>query len=426
MNSRDLVIAALNHTHTNRIPMDFGATSVTGMHVSCVAALREAYGLEKRPVKVHEPYQMLGMIDEDLKQALGVDVEGVSPRNTLFGFPLGDWKPWRTPWGQEVLVPGAFNTTEDASGNVLIYPQGDLHAKPSGMMPQGGYFFDTLIRQEAIDEDRLNPEDNLEEFGFVSESVLDYFRAETARARATGRAVVANFGGTALGDIALVPAPFLKKPKGIRDIAEWYMATAARPDYVHAIFERQCEIALANLAKLKDAVGDAVDAVFVCGTDFGTQSGTFCSPETFRNLYLPYYRQINDWIHRNTAWKTFKHSCGAVGGFMPLFVEAGFDIINPVQCSAVGMDPRELKIKFGKQLVFWGGGVDTQKILPFGTPAQVREQVAARCRIFGEGGGFVFNAIHNIQARTPVENIVAMVETVRGLSLSQSESGGAA
>jgi uroporphyrinogen-III decarboxylase len=128
---------------------------------------------------------------------------------------------------------------------------------------------------------------------------------------------------------------------------------------------------------------------------------------------MPYYRQVNDWIHKNTRWRTFKHSCGAVEKFILAFIESGFDILNPVQCSAAGMAPEALKQKYGRHLVFWGGGVDTQQILPFGTPQQVREQVLSRCQAFSQSGGYVFNTVHNIQAQTPVENIVAMVEAVR-------------
>jgi uroporphyrinogen-III decarboxylase len=231
-----------------------------------------------------------------------------------------------------------------------------------------------------------------------------------------GRAVVATFGGTGFGDIALVPGLNLKQPRGIRDIAEWYISTAARKPYVHAVFERQCEVGLANLARIHAAVGNDVDAVFVCGTDFGTQTSSFCSVATLRELWLPYYRRVNDWIHANTSWRSFKHSCGAVEKFVPSFIEAGFDILNPVQCSAAGMDPQTLKSRHGERIVFWGGGVDTQKTLPFGTPGEVRREVQERCRIFGRGGGFVFNTVHNVQAGTPVENVVAMVETVRGFS----------
>ncbi len=418
MNPRERVLAALNHRAPDRIPIDFGGTATTGIHVSCVAALRDYYGLEKRLVKVHEPYQMLGWIEDDLKNAMGIDVEGAVPYKTIFGFPNENWKEWRTPWGLEVLVSEHFRTTRDAAGDLYIYPQGDTGAPPSGHMPEGGYFFDTIIRQEPIDDSKLDPQDNLEEFQPITRAELEHLRKETRRAGATGRAVIATFGGTAFGDIALVPAPFLKRPKGIRDISEWYMSTVTRRDYIHKVFSKQCETALANLEKIHQAVGDAVDAVFICGTDFGTQTSAFCSVETFRELYFPYYKRVNDWIHGHTTWRCFKHSCGAVEKFIESFLECGFDILNPVQCSATGMDPRLLKKKYGSRLVFWGGGVDTQHVLPFGTETQVRQQVRERCEIFsrgqrGEGGGFVFDTVHNIQARTPVRNITAMIETVR-------------
>ena len=408
--SRDRLAATLSHKQPDRIPIDFGGTAVTGVHASCVAALREYYSLEKRPVRVHEPFQMLALLDEDLQDAMGVDVTGIFARNTMFGFPAERWKPWLFN-GLEVLVPGDFNIQIDNRGDNLIYPEGDTSVPPSGRMPRGGYFFDCIVRQQPIDEDHLDPADNTEDFLPISQLELDHL-AHAAKQVGPKRGVIAGFGGTAFGDIALVPGPFLKHPKGIRDVTEWYVSTSSRQSYIHRIFERQCEVALANLERIHAVVGDAVQAIFVCGTDFGTQTSAFCSVKTLRALYFPYYKIINDWIHAHTTWKTFKHSCGAVSKFLPTFIEAGFDILNPVQCSATGMEPEQLKANFGNQLVFWGGGVDTQKTLPFGTPAEVREQVLRRCEIFAPGGGFVFNSIHNVQAQTPVENIVAMIDAV--------------
>jgi hypothetical protein len=409
--SRERLVTTLNHKQPDRIPIDFGGTAVTGVHASCVAALRDYYGLEKRPVRIHEPFQMLAQVDDDLKDAIGIDVVGVFSRNTMFGFPAEKWKSWEFN-GMEVLVPDGFNTTVDAEGYTLIYPEGDTTAPASGRMPRDGYFFDCIVRQEPLDEAKLNPVDNMEEFSLVTQEDLDHLARATREASTTGRGVIASFGGTAFGDIALVPAPFLKHPKGIRDITEWYVSTSSRQDYVHKVFERQCEIAIQNLERIYAVVGDSVHAVFVCGTDFGTQTSSFCSVKTFRTLYFPYYKYVCDWIHSHTPWKIFKHSCGAVAKFIPSFIEAGIDILNPVQCSATGMAPEELKANFGDALVFWGGCVDTQHVLPYGTPAEVREQVLRRCEIFAPGGGFVFNTTHNIQAKTPVENIVAMLDAV--------------
>ncbi len=413
MTSRERLQAALNHREPDAIPIDFNGTAVTGMHVKCVIALRDHYGLEKRPVRVHEPYQMLGWIEEDLQTALGIDVEGVYGPETMFGFRNENWRPWRMDDGSEVLVSEHFRVTQAENGDTLIHPKGDLSAPPSGRMPKGGFFFDTIVRQEPLVEDRLNPEDNLEEFEPITDLALDHFEEAGRRAAATGRGVIASFGGTALGDIALVPAPFLKRPRGIRDIEEWYVSTLTRRPYVRRVFERQTEIALANLEKIHGRVGDRIDAAFLCGTDFGTQSSTFCSVDTFVELYEPFYKRINDWVHSHTVWKTFKHSCGAVAPLIPRFIESGFDILNPVQVSARGMDAEKLKAEFGAEIVFWGGGVDTQKTLAFGTPEEVREEVLRRCEVFGQGGGFVFNSIHNIQANVPVLNIAAMFEAVK-------------
>jgi hypothetical protein len=414
MTSKERFDLTINHRQPDKVVVDFGATSVTGIHVLSVENLRRYYGLEHKPVRITDPYQMLGEIDQELIDILGVDVIGARGKNNSFGFynhePL---KPYTTPWGQEVLVPEGFNTTEDANGNVLMHPGGDISAPASGLMPKTGYFFDAIIRQQPLDEDNLDPKKNTEEYGLVSDSDLIYWKETTQKARATGKAVVAGLGGTALGDIAHIPGIKLKNPKGIRDITEWYMSILIRPDYIKSIFEYQTEIAIENFSRLFNVIGDNIDVVYICGTDFGTQDSTFCSPEEFDELWLPYYRKINDWVHSNTNWKTFKHSCGAVEPFMSRFISAGFDIINPVQINASGMDPVHLKKTYGKDLVFWGGGIDTQKTLPYATPERVREEVLKLCEIFAKDGGFVFNTVHNIQANVPVENIVAMVEAIK-------------
>ncbi|OQY31213.1 MAG: methyltransferase [Spirochaetaceae bacterium 4572_59] len=411
MTSKEKISRALNH-QSGPVPIDFGSNAVTGMHISTVAAMREHYGLEKIPVKVIEPYQMLGEVDNELKNAMAVDTDGLLTRGTMFGFPLENWKEWTTPWGQDVLVPGDFNIYNEGS-DIYIYPKGDTSAPASGHMPEGGYFFDTIIRQEVLDEENLTAEDNLEEFGHLTDEDIEYYKKQKVLIDRSNRGIIASIGGCGLGDIALVPGPMMTHPKGIRDVTEWYISTVLRQDLLHEIFDRQTDIALGNLEQMHKILGDSIHAAFICGTDFGTQDSSFCSTDTFDELYMPYYKKVNNWIHENTNWKTFKHCCGAVENFMSHFIESGFDIINPVQCSAAGMDPKVLKERYGKDLVFWGGGVDTQKTLPFGTPEEVRVEVLERCEIFSKEGGFVFNAIHNVQAKTPIENIVAMIEAVK-------------
>ena len=182
--SRRRVLDALNHRQPDRVPIDFGATAVTGIHVSCVARLRDYYGLAKRPVKVHEPYQMLGLVEDDLKEAMGLDVEGVFPRKTMFGFRNENWKEW-TLNDLEVLVPEKFATTVDANGDTLIYPEGDRSAEPSARMPKGFHFFDTIVRQKHFDEDHLDPADNLEEFALITDDDLEAFATDARQAAGT-------------------------------------------------------------------------------------------------------------------------------------------------------------------------------------------------------------------------------------------------
>jgi len=413
--SRQRLQAALEHRQPDRVCVDFGATFVTGIHVSIVHRLRQRLlGDDNYRVKVIEPYQMLGEVDDQLRAALGIDVIGVLPRKSIFGTQQQSWKPFTLPDGTPCLVPGTFNVTPAPDGGWLMYPEGDTSAPASAHMPAGGYFFDSIVRQEPIDEDKLNPADNLEEFGLLGQDDLAWFqnRKQWFEDRKECGTILI-IPGSAFGDIALVPAPFLKHPKGIRDISEWYISTKTRRKYVEAVFEKQCEYALQNLATLMDLYGDVVQVALITGTDFGTQRGPFISVADYRALYKPYHKRVNDLIHGRSKWKTFIHSCGSVYALLPDFIDAGFDILNPVQCSAAEMDPVRLKREFGEDLVFWGGGVDTQQTMAFGTPDQVYAEVRQRIDIFNRDGGFVFDAIHNVQGNTPIENVEAMFRAIR-------------
>jgi hypothetical protein len=423
MTGRERVLAALNYEAVDRVPVDLGGTLGTGAHVSVISQLRRAMGLDKAAerVKVVEPYQMLGEVAEDLREALEIDVVNLPGPKNFFGFENTGWKPWRTFDGTDVLVAEKFNTEPEANGDIHQYPEGDKTAAASAKMPKEGFYFDSIIRQEPIDESKLRPEDNLGEFGPVSDEDLKIYERQAEDLYTnTDLAITAGFPGTAFGDIALVPAPFMKEPKGIRDIEEWYISTVTRKAYIKEVFSRQAEITIANLKKIYQAVGDKVHVLWLDGSDLASQNSLFCSPEGYRELYQPYSRKLNDWIHEHTKWKTMKHCCGGCEPLIEGFIEAGFDILNPIQTSAKGMGAEQLVDKYGGRIVFWGGGVDTQQTLPFGTADEVREQVAERVEIFGRKNGFIFNTIHNIQCNTPVENVLAMFEAlgrdVKGLS----------
>jgi len=414
MTSRERLATTLRHQQPDRVCVDFGSTAVTGMAVRIVSQLRHRLlGDPSYRVKVTEPYQMLGEIDEELREALGIDVMSVSAPKNMFGFANRGWKPFTLFDGTDVLVPEEFRVTTDANRNLLIYPEGDTTVPPCARMPEGGYFFDAISRQEPIVEEELDPAANLGEFALLTEDDLRHYEAEAGRTVVRKKGSVVGIPGTGFGDIALVPALGSRHTPGIRDVEEWYVSTSARRDYVYKVFEGQCAIALQNLEKLIARLGDTVQVGFVTGTDFGAQTGSFISRKAYLELYQPFHRIINDYIHTHSSWKTFIHSCGSVINLIPDFIDAGFDILNPVQTSAAGMDPVTLKKTFGKDLVFWGGGVDTQKTLPYGTPDDVYREVRDRIRILGEGGGFVFNTVHNIQANVPIENVEAMFRALR-------------
>ena len=356
---------------------------------------------------------MAALVPPELADRMGVDAAAAISRGGPFGLPRENFKPWQMPDGPEILVPGLFNPTPDGSGGWYAHPQGDTSCPPSGHMPTKCYYFDNIERKVEFDEDALDPADNLEEYAILGKEDAEYIIRSVEDAYATGRAVILNAPGAAFGDISWITGSGLKNPKGIRTIEEWYMSPLLRPDYVKEVFDRQSDIILANLKIINDACGNKIDVAYTCGTDFAHQNGPFISTPVFREIWMPYYRKVNDWIHVNTKWKTLKHSCGAVVPLIPSFIDSGFDALNPVQTSAVGMDPTGLKKEFGRDITFWGGGVDTQYVLPRGAPDEVRKQVLQRCEIFGRDGGFVFNPVHNVQNDVPVENIVAVIDAVR-------------
>jgi hypothetical protein len=422
MTSRQRVIEAINHREPDYVPLDLGGCGQTGISASTLYRLRKAYGLSEHPVGICEPMQMRGTVEPDLLEKIGADVVPLYNRGNLFGLSGKICKPWKMSDGTPVLMSDDFEYDISEKGDTWVFPCGDRDAPYSLHMPAGGYFFDNIYRSPPVDEDNLTPiEDYKDNYALNTEEDCIYWERESKRlCEETDFAVMGVKGGMGLGDVAEIPGPFLKKPRGIRDIEGWLMAHILYPDYVRSIFEYQTEIALKNLEMYRQAVGNRIQVIWLSGTDFGTQCSLMQSRKTFLNLYRPYYKKVNDWVHQNTSWKTFYHSCGAVEPLIEDFIDMGMDILNPVQCSAAGMDPKRLKETYGNRIVFWGGGVDTQKTLPMGTPDEVREEVRQRLEIFSPGGGFVFAAIHNIVAKVPPENIIAMLDTIRefrGLSV---------
>jgi len=414
MTSRERLIAALNHREPDKVPVDFGGTTVTGIHAQALDRLHKFLGIEDRTVRVYEPMQMLGIIEEDIALSLGSDVIGLYAPGTLLGYTNDKWKPWQLPGGTNVLIGEGFQVTYNDDGSLYAYPKGNLNAPPSAKMPAEGIYFDNLIRQEDLGSHTFNARtDYADQYTVFSEEECRYYE-QTSKALYENSecAVFGNFFLGGVGDIFHIPAAWLEYPKGIRDIEEWIIAHYQHPDYVKELFDMQTEIQLKNLELYHQAVGNRIVAIAISGTDFGGQNSLLISKDMYREFYKPYHKTFNDWVHEHTEWKTFSHTCGSITPLMDEFIEAGFDILNPVQFSAADMDLDTLKQRFGSRVVFWGGGVNPQATLPFGTPEEVREETRNNVEILAKGGGFICGTVHNIQAPTPPESIVAFFESI--------------
>jgi hypothetical protein len=412
--SRERMRLALNHQQPDRAPVDLGSTLVTGIQASAYTILKQSLKISDGDVKVYDPFQMLAEVSERVKDRFGVDTYGVQLPINLFGYRNENWKPFRMFDGNEVLVSGNFQYDVLPNGDMVQYPRGDRSVSPSGKMPKDGYYFDVIVRQLPIDEGKLDPKRWVDQtYSLYTEEDLRYLE-ETSRRyyENTEYSLIGNFWGAGFGDIALVPGPHILRPEGIRDPEEWYVSMVTRSGYISDIFGYQFELGMKNVALYREAVGDRIDVITMSGTDFGAQNGPFISPDVYREVFKPLHRRMNDWVHGNTGWKTFYHTCGSVVAFLDDFCEAGVDIINPVQVSAAGMDPQFLKKNYGDRLVFWGGAVNPQGTLAFGSPEEVREEAARNIRTFSEGGGYIMGNVHNIQSNVPPENIIAMFDAL--------------
>jgi len=402
MTSRERVLTALDHREPDRVPVDLGGTVMSGIMACALDRYLRHLGITGRRVRVYEVFQMLGEVELDLVEKWRIDVLPVEPPALFFELRRQRYKPWRLFDGTEVLVPGDFTVKIAPNGDWLLHTAGDPKRPVEGHMPKGGYYFD------MVDLSRMDPAWEPPPLEKVR-AEADRPTEETLRFMSDRAAYLRRHTDKAL---ILIGLGWWGLPL-VGTMLEQLTLLASDPAYVGDLLALRTEIGRENLRRVWEAVGDKVDLVVLDGQDFGTQRGEMFSPHLFVEVFAPQFAAQIRWIHEHTTWKVWQHTCGSIAQILPSLVASKLDAINPVQTSAHGMDPRTLKDAYGKRLTFWGGGVDTQKTLPFGTPEEVRREVRERIRIFGPGGGFVFAAVHNIQARTPPENIAAMLDAVR-------------
>jgi uroporphyrinogen decarboxylase len=376
MTPRDRVRAALSHREPDRIPFDLGGTRVTGIHARAYERLRPALDLEPRAARIGDLTQQLAEVETDVLDVMEADVRLVSPRGG-------------SSYRREIVERDGHYTYTDEWGVGRRMPI------------DGGMYYDSFAPPLP---------------GEVNLAAVDAYRAPDATdpARYAGmgadaRAIAAEGRAVAVGSICGGLTEGLFK---IRGFEEGYMDLAGDPDLARRVMERVLEVKLAYWQRALPEVGDAVD-VLVEADDLGGQDRTLFSPRTYRELVKPLHRELFDYLHARTGAKVFFHTCGAVRELIPDLIDIGVDILNPVQVSAANMDTAELKREFGRDIVFWGGGVDTQRVLGAGTPEQVRGEVLRRVSDLRGGGGFVFAAVHNIQPNVPAQNILAMRAALR-------------
>ncbi len=375
MEPRARVRAALEHREPDRVPRDMGALRMTGIHVRAYTGLRRALGLAERGVRIGDLSQQLAVVDDDVADALGLDVRGVEPRG-----PSG--------YRREMLDDGALRAYLDEWG-------------VRRRMPKDGFFFDPSSAPLGGEIDA----GHLARFPWPAGADA----ARRAGVAEEARRVIADEGRAVyVGSVCAGLTEMLFRLRGFED---GYIDLAADPTLARALMERVLEVKLAWWGAILPELGDAVDAVGEAD-DLGGQATPLFAPRTYRALVKPLHAELFSFIRARTRAKVLFHSCGAIRELLPDLVEIGVDILNPVQVSATGMETAALKRDFGRDLVFWGGGVDTQGVLGSGTPAEVRAEVRRRVADLAPGGGFIFAAVHNVQANVPPENVAAMWDAV--------------
>lgn len=408
MTSRERVWKAVNFQPVDRVPIDLGGMKASGIGVKAYNRVKETLGI-RTPMRVWDPKFMIARVDEDIMRRFHLDVVPLDVSSVVDDTrPDSEWNPMTLYEGATGLFPPGTTVGTDSEGNwVLLDEHG---ARTSYRMPREGFYFDDTSFDKpgmAIDPASFKPVE-----GFTDEQL------QRMRDRAkflhdnTEYALLGWGGGVCFLGLSLITNRLSNVTMGLP--SEWMVMLMTEKETCHEMMDKSVDASIRCLRQLQDAVGDYCFAWGIAADDSGTQRSEFISPELWVEMIKPHYAKLCGWIHRHTKWKTFLHSCGSIYQLIPHMIDAGVDILNPVQTSAANMDPDRLMKEFGGKIVFWGGGCDTQRILSTATPDEVREHVRQRLRVFTQGGsGYIFNQVHNIQPNVPPENVIAMLDAAR-------------
>ncbi len=394
LTSRERVLAALRHEEADRVPIDFGAFRSSGIHAGLYARLRRYLGLPEKRVRLYDVMQQLAEPDEDILDFFHADVLQVHRLCPSFGIPIDSWKEGSLPDGTPAEVPREFDPVPLEGGGWEIRRNGT----PIARMTSGGLYFDAVHFPLADVETVAELEKRFSRPG-VSEREIAFLKKQLDKVSGSKRAVLYCFGGN-----------IFEGGHGLMGYAAYMYNVAANPKLIEALSSLLAESYVSDLSVLLPIVEGKVD-IIACGDDLGIQTGLQISPQDYRRLIKPYQKRVYEYIRTNSSAYLFLHSCGSIVELLEDLIEIGVQVINPVQISAKGMDPEALKRRFGRDLTFWGGGCDTQHVLPYGSPEEVRLNVKRNMKALKPGGGFVFTQVHNILDKVPPENVRVMYET---------------
>jgi len=404
MSSRERVLAAIGHREPDQVPIDLGGSTVTGISAHAYSRLLKKLDIQK-PVRVFDTVQQLAMIDEELIDIFGVDCLDV---NRLFTGEESKWYDIELADRTRVQFPGWFKPEKDTEGNFFTR---DQDGKVLSRMPVGSSCFDQTYFpwESGLPDDFSDIQKAFNSINWFAHSHTNYINSDEADLRSgikklresSDKAIVMS------GGVKLLETGFF-----LRRMDNMFMDLLLEQEKIAKLFDKLTDLYLESLEKKCRAVGDLVDVIRF-GDDLGMSTGPFMDLDTFRKLLKPRYKVLCDYVKQNSNMKIFLHSCGSIRQYIPDLIEVGFDIINPVQTNCEGMQPESLKSEFGKEICFWGGGVDTASVLNMGSPEEVRRDVLDRCEVLSRNGGFVFAPIHNILAEVVPENIVAAYKAVK-------------
>ncbi len=408
MNSRERIMASVNHRTPDRVPIDLGGHRSSGIMAIAYHKLKRHLGISSGDIYVYDFVQQLAIIEPEVRDRFGVDTIELGR-----GFSLDpdDWRDWSLPDGTPCKIPAFIHPVREGRDWHVYHEDGTLLAiQKEGCLYFEQAFYPLACSSDAGFEDLQGPLDHVmwsacgsppAPLGDDPES-LEKLRAGAQALRAsTDRAVIGLFGGNLLesGQMLFRNDNFLAM-------------LAAEPARAHRFLDRLMELHLEDLEKYLSAVGDYIDIIGF-GDDLGMQTGPQISPAMYREFFKPRHRTLWQRAKQLADVKVMLHCCGGVYELLPDLIEAGLDIINPVQTTCRNMEPERLKGEFGRDLCFWGGGCNTRDVLASASPEEVAEDVRRRVEIMAPGGGFVFQQIHNVMADVPPENVVAMLEAVR-------------